>query len=169
MGKKKNGKCVSGDPRKRAIKTPGFDKIVDRNGCTLIIPSDGNSEEGMNFLERVKNSFEFYAVDGVVYPEGDIIDITTVPILENMEMSHIKVKDHNDPNSMEKMIMLPSKTLENIKAFFLKFNFSSWEAFKTNLLPNYNGPDNACFVGVDFMGGKIGAKFSIPKDCVTAF
>jgi hypothetical protein len=138
-------------------------KIVDRNGCAIIVPKDGDSDEAKNFMEVVKNSFKFYAFDGIIYPEGDITNITVVPSPTG-DMANIQVKDHNNPASIEKSIILQNADLESAKAFFLRNNFSSWEAFKTNLLPSFNGPDSACFVGTNFHGGNLGAMFTIPKE-----
>ena len=166
MGKKKKryGNPIREKAYKESLK---IEKITDRNGCCIIVPRDGDSNEAKSFMESVKSSFEFYAFDRILYPEGDITAIHIVPSPMG-DMAHIQIKDHNNPTSIEKSIVIQNADLEIVKAFFIRNNFSSWKAFKSNLLPSFNGPDSACFVGTNFHGGTLGAKFSIPEDNIQA-
>ena len=165
MGKKKKyGNPMKEQAYRESLKSQ-FEKITDRNGCAIIVPKDGNSDDAMSIMELVKKSFKFYALDGILYSEGDIVDITMVPSPMG-DMANIRIKDHNNPASMEKSIVLQNADLENAKDFFIRNNFSSWEVFKRNLLPSFNGSDSACFVGINFHGGNLGAMFSIPKEII---
>lgn len=136
------------------------DVIIDRNGCKLIVPKNGDSEEAKKWMKQVEDSCEIYAIDncGFLYKECDVVSIN-----DNGFMTTFMVKNHNNPNDSEKAFICLTSVIDKMKSIIHEVNFSSLDAMKKNLLPTFNGPDGACFIGKPLDGVTIGFKFTIPN------
>lgn len=145
---------------KKAIKnTEKYMTITDRNGCKLRVPRDGNSEEAKYLMEYALLHIELSGVDNT--PLGAQMDVVSAVELDDIGMVRLHL---TAPNSTDqKMLILPKQTLLHLKKILIQKNFLSYEAFVANILPAYNGPDKASFVGLtDSDGITYGFMISLP-------
>lgn len=140
-----------------------FEIIKNRNGCNLVVDRN-ESDHTKKLMEEVKNSMEFYAIDGLFYEHGDVVDV-----VDSGLMTTFAIKNSDNPNSPVKYLETFTSNVDKLREFFINNNFSSYEAFKHNLLPSYNIPDGACFVGTQWEGIFFGVKFTIKYIHVKTF
>jgi hypothetical protein len=143
---------------KRAAKWSGkkFDTIIDRNGCKLVVPAAG--ETANEYMNQVFESMELYAIDGLFGKEWN------VKLIVNGD-PFISCYVENSRNPKETIVVnVLAENYRSMLTAIARNNFSSWENFKKNLLPSFNGPDKACFICLtDPEGIAYGFKFDIPN------
>lgn len=110
----------------------------------LRVPKDGASPEAVFMMQYAMKNTALYAVDNS--PLGAEMNVASANELDEIGMVQLNLVDAN--TSEEKMMMLPKANIDALKRKLIQNNFSSYEAFKTNLLPTFNAPDGACFVGL---------------------
>ena len=138
-----------------------YDEVIDRNGCSIYVPKDPVEAEAM--MAQTWATMKLNGVDNFLYQEGDVVERKELDI----GMTSLLIKNHQNANDHVKQLILPTATLTRVEKFFFENNFSSYEKFKKNLLPTYNGPDHACFIGTDIGDGiQIGYMFTLP-DSIT--
>ena len=135
--------------------------IIDRNGSKLLVPKKEN-DASKKWMKEIEDSMEIYAVDNSLYEEGDVVDV-----VGEGAFTSIMYKNHRNPSDPVKVLTIMTDMLNDIKSAIHQVNFTSLDAIKKNLLPTFNGPDNACFIGKPIGGGAhIGFKFTLPNICL---
>ena len=156
--KKKFGNPLKEKAYRESLKNM-FDTIIDRNGCKLLVPKN-EDEAAKKWMQQVEDNMEIYGLDGsVLYREGDVVDV-----VDHGLWSEILIKNHNCSSDPVKSMMIMTSQIEQLKKVIHIMNFSSLDAMKKNLLPSYNGPDNACFIAKPLPdGSSLGFKFTLPN------
>lgn len=143
------------NPMKKAIKKlnerNNFYKIFDRNGCPLFFPKISDEQ-----LQILRADLRVYAIDGLLGREWDV---QGEPEIEN-GFVNFRLKEHDKDREMA--FTIPLDQFQKIVMFVYDNNFSSVDKFVNNMLPSFNGPDNACFIGVNYGGEGIQIGFILP-------
>ena len=136
--------------KKMKFNTVGY--VIDRNGCKLFYPKNITQEQ----LDSIFNTVELYGVDNLLGKNWNVVDVQDSDVIT----FNLKVVDGDETMVLS---MTSSRYLKMVDTLY-KNNFSSVENFVGNLLPTFNGPDRACFVGLTHPedGITYGFKFDIP-------
>lgn len=159
-GKEANPNSMREAAQERVLKALGstLDEVIDRNGMSLLIPKEGSGDD-LRLMKMVKSTMQLYGLDGVLFNQGDVVSIEDCGFFTT-----ITVKDHDSKSHDFKYVNIPTESFDKIKEFVINNNFSSYKAFKRNLLSTYNGPDNACFIGIPYQGMNFGFQFNLPEE-----